>query len=169
MDILKAEIERKRKLLESRSLVGPEKKFFKREELIQKWDEEYHEKQCHKYGLKTKQFINNNNLVNAQNDTIRDNNTENGLSSSSMSSGSNVNSNDDRILPRKEVIKRLRERSEPILLFGETEIESFRRLRKLEILEPESSDRGFRNDFQVIHRFIHLFYIFFLILTLFLF
>jgi pre-mRNA-splicing factor 18 len=150
MDILKAEIERKRKSLESKSLVGPEKKFFKREELIQKWDEEYHEKQCHKYGLKTKQLINNNNLNDAQNDTIRDNNTENGLSSS-MSSGSNVYSNDDRILPRKEVIKRLRERNEPILLFGETEIESFRRLRKLEILEPESSDRGFRNDFQVIH------------------
>lgn len=41
------------------------------------------------------------------------------------------------VLPRKEVVRRLRDRNEPILLFAETEIEAFRRLRKLEISEPE--------------------------------
>lgn len=41
----------------------------------------------------------------------------------------------------------MRERQEPILLFGESETEAFQRLRRLEILEPEV-DRGFRNDFQ---------------------
>ena len=41
------------------------------------------------------------------------------------------------VLPRKEVLRRLRDRNEPILLFAETEIEAFRRLRKLEISEPE--------------------------------
>lgn len=40
-------------------------------------------------------------------------------------------------LPRPEVIRRLRERGEPILLYGESEIEAFKRLRKCEILEPE--------------------------------
>lgn len=40
-------------------------------------------------------------------------------------------------LPRAEVIQRLRDRGEPILLFGELEMESFKRLRKCEILEPE--------------------------------
>lgn len=50
-------------------------------------------------------------------------------------------------LSRREVLRRLRERGEPILLFGETEEESSRRLRKMEILEPEVN-RGFRNDFQ---------------------
>ena len=35
------------------------------------------------------------------------------------------------------MIRRLRERGEPILLFGESEIEAFKRLRKCEILEPE--------------------------------
>lgn len=40
-------------------------------------------------------------------------------------------------LPRNEVIQRLRERCEPILLFGESEVEAFRRLRRCEILEPE--------------------------------
>ena len=41
------------------------------------------------------------------------------------------------VLPREEDIRRLRDRNEPILLFAETEIEAFRRLRKLEISEPE--------------------------------
>lgn len=51
------------------------------------------------------------------------------------------------ILPRSEVISRLRDRSEPILLFGETEVDAFKRLRKCELLEPEVN-KGFRNDFQ---------------------
>jgi pre-mRNA-splicing factor 18 len=50
-------------------------------------------------------------------------------------------------LSRREVLRRLRERGEPILLFGESEPEAAKRLRKLEILEPEIN-RGFRNDFQ---------------------
>ena len=40
-------------------------------------------------------------------------------------------------LSRKEVINRLRERGEPIILYSETELEAFKRLRKCEILEPE--------------------------------
>lgn len=41
----------------------------------------------------------------------------------------------------------MREREEPVLLFGEEELDAFRRLRRLEILEPEIN-RGLRNDFQ---------------------
>lgn len=51
------------------------------------------------------------------------------------------------VLPRIEVIRRLRERCESILLFGETEADAFRRLRQSEISEPEIN-RGLRNDFQ---------------------
>lgn len=47
------------------------------------------------------------------------------------------NDTPEHILPRHEVITRLRERGEPILLFGESEIDSFKRLRHCEILEPE--------------------------------
>ncbi|CAG2064865.1 unnamed protein product, partial [Timema podura] len=46
-------------------------------------------------------------------------------------------SSEHATLPRKDVIRRLRERGEPILLFGETEVEAFVRLRRSEILEPE--------------------------------
>uniref|UniRef100_A0A4W3J443 Pre-mRNA-splicing factor 18 n=1 Tax=Callorhinchus milii TaxID=7868 RepID=A0A4W3J443_CALMI len=48
-------------------------------------------------------------------------------------------------LSRQEVIRRLRERGEPIRLFGESEYEAFQRLRKIEILAPEVN-KGLRND-----------------------
>ena len=50
-------------------------------------------------------------------------------------------------LPRVEVIRRLRERSRPILLFGETEEESCARLRRIEYEEPDKIE-GIRNDFK---------------------
>lgn len=48
-----------------------------------------------------------------------------------------TDSSEHLMLSRQEVIRRLRERAEPVLLFGESEIEAFKRLRKSEILEPE--------------------------------
>lgn len=53
----------------------------------------------------------------------------------------------DNLFILLQVIKRLRERMEPISLFGESSTDAFKRLRRLEILEPEIN-RGFRNDFQ---------------------
>lgn len=35
------------------------------------------------------------------------------------------------------MIRRLRERSEPVRLFGESDYDAYQRLKKLEILEPE--------------------------------
>ncbi|KAH9384305.1 hypothetical protein HPB48_026298 [Haemaphysalis longicornis] len=127
MDVLKAEIERKRKELESRQLIGPQRKFFKREELIKQTNEEYEKRRQAKH---------------------QDEGGDEWSSSLSVASLlKKKQEEDERVLPRKEVIRRLRERSEPILLFGETETEAFHRLRRLEILEPEV-DRGLRNDFQ---------------------
>ncbi|XP_035209652.1 pre-mRNA-splicing factor 18-like [Stegodyphus dumicola] len=125
MDILKAEIVRKRKLLEEKALVTPSKKYFKRGDLIKQQEEEYWQRHC------------------PQKD--ENENTENERKRAEEESQKSKDS--EGTLPRKEVIRRLRERQEPILLFGETELEAFQRLRRLEILEPEV-DRGFRNDFQ---------------------
>lgn len=36
-----------------------------------------------------------------------------------------------------QVIRRLRERGEPVRLFGESDYDAFQRLRKIEILAPE--------------------------------
>lgn len=51
------------------------------------------------------------------------------------------------MLPRKEVIRRLRERAQPILLFGETDQDAYMRLQQLEMNEPDMSN-GVANDFK---------------------
>ncbi|XP_043248911.1 pre-mRNA-splicing factor 18 [Colletes gigas] len=122
MDILKAEIMRKRKQLEESNILQNNRKYFKRGELISK-DKEAKEIQ------KTNDEDVKVNATQQQEECITDGSPEH------------------LMLPRHEVIRRLRERSEPILLFGESEIEAFKRLRKCEILEPEVN-KGFRNDFQ---------------------
>lgn len=56
-------------------------------------------------------------------------------------------SQDQKELPRAEVVRRLRDRGEPIRLFGETDRDAFQRLRFIEITQPEVQ-HGFRNDFK---------------------
>lgn len=109
MDALKAmkeEIARKKRQLTEQNLVGPERKYFKREDLIKKEEEEYREKVL---GLTADQ-INVSSLPSGQ--------------SGSQNSGAKdgEEKEPERILNRKEVIRRLRERGEPIKLFGESEV-----------------------------------------------
>ncbi|XP_017769111.1 PREDICTED: pre-mRNA-splicing factor 18 [Nicrophorus vespilloides] len=125
MDVLKAELAKKRKMLEDMNLISTNKKYFKRGDLIAKEAEEYHN-QC---GTNFKE-------------SAKSEENENKVYSSSE-----VDSSEANVLPRQEVISRLRDRSEPISLFGESELDAFRRLRRCEILEPEVN-KGFRNDFQ---------------------
>lgn len=126
MEILKAEIARKRKLLEEKQLIDDKKKYFKRGDLFAKNCEELLKKVGSK-GAESKESTNE--------------------SSDGVYSFQQHNNQQQNILPRPEVIRRLRERGEPILIFGETEAAAFYRLRQCEISQPEAN-RGFRNDFQ---------------------
>lgn len=130
MDVLKAEMERKRKMLQDKDILQTSKKYFRRGDLVAKEKEEYIQKHSNSFTVK---------LSDGQ-----------GPSRIADNDGAGVLEEDGvtvAVLPRKEVIRRLRDRNEPISLFGETDIEAFRRLRKLEISEPEIN-RGLRNDFQ---------------------
>lgn len=51
------------------------------------------------------------------------------------------------MLPRKEVIRRLRERGQPVKLFAESDEETYLRLKQLEISEPDLSN-GVGNDYK---------------------
>lgn len=126
MDLLKAEIEKKRKQLEDANLLNPSRKYFKRSDLLNKEREEYLKKS-----------------------TLKIEGLENPVEKQSSGSGDESNSaaSGKHTLSRKEVIRRLRDRGEPITLFGESELDSFKRLRRSELAEPESN-KGFRNDFQ---------------------
>ncbi|XP_060525540.1 pre-mRNA-splicing factor 18 [Cylas formicarius] len=122
MDILKAEIEKKRKDLEEKDILASNKKYFKRGDLTAKEQEEFRKKY-----LVTKE------KAKSTTEILQGDKTE-----------SDIKHN---ILPRQEVISRLRDRGEPVLLYGESELDAFKRLRKCELLEPEKN-RGFRNDLQ---------------------
>lgn len=127
MDILKAEIQRKRKLLEEKQLIDDKKKYFKRGDLLAKDSQEILKKVGYK-GAENQESVSE-------------------LLEGGPNSNNSQASQQQNILPRIEVIRRLRERGEPILLFGETEATAFYRLRQCEISQPEAN-RGFRNDFQ---------------------
>uniref|UniRef100_A0A665UC28 Pre-mRNA-splicing factor 18 n=1 Tax=Echeneis naucrates TaxID=173247 RepID=A0A665UC28_ECHNA len=125
MDILKEEIARKRKLVTGKQLVGESKKFFKRSELARVEQEDYF-RRC---GYKI------------------DNNEED-EPSTSANPVLELELTEEKLpmtLSRQEVIRRLRERGEPIRLFGESDYDAFQRLRKIEILTPEVN-KGLRND-----------------------
>jgi len=128
MDFLKAEIERKRRQIQDSNLLkDPKKKYFKRADLSAQQTEEYWKK--------------NKNVGRPELSTqISD-----GDASTSTSSGKT-----DRIqpLPRKEVIRKLRERDEPIRLFGEDDFDSYQRLKKLETSQTTVKGEGFANEFQ---------------------
>ncbi|XP_042229042.1 pre-mRNA-splicing factor 18-like isoform X1 [Homarus americanus] len=131
LSLLKKEIEaKKRSLAETNVLEG--KKYFKRGDLSALQAEAY----WHKCGVRLGDGSSGQGGLSA-----------NGGDSSVSQDSVNEDVGDAPELPRVEVIRRLREREEPILVFGETEHDAFRRLRRLEILEPEVN-RGLRNDFQ---------------------
>uniref|UniRef100_A0A6Q2ZCX9 Pre-mRNA-splicing factor 18 n=1 Tax=Esox lucius TaxID=8010 RepID=A0A6Q2ZCX9_ESOLU len=126
MDILKAEIARKRKLIEEKDLVDDSKKYFKRADLARKEEEEYF-KRC---GYKLEKKVEKAEPSTSSNTALEMEMTEEKLPMS---------------LSRQEVIRRLRERGEPVRLFAESDYEAFQRLRKIEILAPEVN-KGLRND-----------------------
>ncbi|XP_029414282.1 pre-mRNA-splicing factor 18 isoform X2 [Nannospalax galili] len=126
MDILKSEILRKRKLVEDRNLLVENKKYFKRSELAKKEEEAYFER-C---GYKIQPKEEDQKPLTSSNPVLELELAEEKL---------------PLTLSRQEVIRRLRERGEPIRLFGETDYDAFQRLRKIEILTPEVN-KGLRND-----------------------
>ncbi|KAK8747832.1 hypothetical protein OTU49_017533 [Cherax quadricarinatus] len=133
LSLLKKEIEAKKRSLEESNVFEGEKKYFKRSELGARQAEAYWKK-C---GIGS---------IGGNSGHGGSNVNENG-SSVSRDTVNEEDVGDAPELPRVEVIRRLREREEPILLFAESEHDAFRRLRRLEILEPEVN-RGLRNDFQ---------------------
>ncbi|XP_076447866.1 pre-mRNA-splicing factor 18-like [Babylonia areolata] len=126
---LKEEIERKKRKLEESNVLRSDKKYFKRGELAAKETEEYLKKHFPQEA-----------------ERIQDKTEDRSKKSSGKDRGEDEERNQQ---PRKEVIRKLRERGEPITLFGETHYESYMRLKKLESLMPDISNAGVgENDFK---------------------
>ncbi|NP_001343380.1 pre-mRNA-splicing factor 18 isoform 1 [Mus musculus] len=135
MDILKSEILRKRQLVEDRNLLVENKKYFKRSELARKEEEAYYER-CGYKPVSEKP----SGEIQPKEDDQKPLTSSNPVLELELA--------EEKLpmtLSRQEVIRRLRERGEPIRLFGETDYDAFQRLRKIEILTPEVN-KGLRND-----------------------
>uniref|UniRef100_A0A915DH35 Pre-mRNA-splicing factor 18 n=1 Tax=Ditylenchus dipsaci TaxID=166011 RepID=A0A915DH35_9BILA len=127
MDLLKQVIAQKRKQIEDITIDNNGSKCIRTADMFRKEKDAYFERQKEL----DKNYKTANDLLN----------TRAGEDLTSLESTSQVE------LPRPEVILRLRSRAAPILLFGETDADALRRLRKLEMEQPELKE-GWKNDFQ---------------------
>ncbi|RMX60303.1 hypothetical protein pdam_00017984 [Pocillopora damicornis] len=124
MDFLLAELDRKRKQIDQNEVTS-NKKYFKRGDLTAKQAEDYRKKQEERAGKR------------AADDDIF----------AAFKRKKDENEANSALIPREEVIRRLRERAEPIRLFAESDEEACQRLRRIEMLAPEIN-KGLRNDFK---------------------
>ena len=150
MDFLKAEIERKKRQMQEKNVMAPDKKYFKRGELIEKEREEY----LKKHKPKEEDVKKVESIVEAKEKSKQKrklNQAFDSLILFKIGFISVLEKKDEPLevpsLPRVEVVRRLRERLQPILLFGENEAQACDRLRTIEINEPEVIE-GIKNDFQ---------------------
>ena len=118
MDFLKQEIERKKRQIAEKNVCKPNKKYFKRGDLAAIQEAEY----LAKYGPSIEDI---EELEAKKKDALQEKGT--------------VDAEDALYpLPREDVITKLRDKGEPILIFGETENQANLRLRSLEIGEGDS-------------------------------
>ena len=128
MDVLKAEIARKRKQLEKAAVVAPTKKFFRQGDLAAAQQEDY----WNKYYAKHKDAPRRSQDEPEEEAVARlDATSSEGESSATPA----------------EVRSGLRERGQPCRLFGESDDEARRRLRRLQLDAPELKE-GWKNEFQ---------------------
>jgi len=118
MDFLKQEIERKKRQIAEKNVCQPNKKYFKRGDLAAIQEAEY----LAKYGPSIEDI---EELEAKKKDALQEKGT--------------VDAEDALYpLPREDVMSKLRDKGEPILIFGETEDQANLRLRSLEIGEGDS-------------------------------
>ncbi|KAJ3037432.1 mRNA splicing protein prp18 [Rhizophlyctis rosea] len=157
MDFLKEELERKRKALEQ--LAGPGKKYVKRGDLEKAREQQYREEQ-ERLERERQEKLQKRLAEVAERETglSRSGTPETGggigvrvgqsggTGDGSSSANDVIEDEDEFNIPNDEVVRRFRARDQPIRLFGETDRQRIRRLRKLESTEERTE--GQRNDFR---------------------
>jgi len=136
MESLLAELDRKRKQIDSNTVTA-QKKYFKRSELSSHQAEEYKKKQEDK--LKKK------GLLRDEDDESENNGTD--MIKALIKPKTDRYDHRYKEVPWLELVRRFREKNEPIKLFGETQEEACQRLRLVEMMAKEEN-KGLRNDFK---------------------
>ncbi|KAJ3194101.1 mRNA splicing protein prp18 [Irineochytrium annulatum] len=142
MDVLKAEIAKKRKVFDAltpsdaKAAAPARKKYMKRGEL-----EELEEK------LEASKASNDSQSVSKETSAAQQSKPD-GTSTEDAARIAAADDDDILDIPKEEIIGRLRSRGQPIRLFGESDRERIQRLRNLEAMEERTD--GQRNDFQTL-------------------
>ncbi|XP_059299323.1 uncharacterized protein LOC132052011 [Lycium ferocissimum] len=156
MDILKQELEKRRKTL-AQDVGG--RKIFKRSEIEQKRIQRIREEEKREAEAKSKsqqqhktEDNNNNNNTSSSNSKTEDDKNNNTSSSNSQQPPTDEQKIDLLNLPKQEVIRRLRFLKQPVTLFGEDDVARLDRLKfvlKTGLFEVDDSDmtEGQTNDF----------------------
>lgn len=137
--VMRAEIERKRKDAEAHlggNSAATGKRFFRRGEMEEKSIAEAYEKKKVAAEAAAKEA-----------EAIACSVDATAHSKGGAAADDDSKDSDKGSLPLEELIRRLRHRQQPIKLFGESAAATMKRLRQLEILDPEASKRQ-RNDYQ---------------------
>jgi len=134
MDFLKAEIERKKRQIQEKNVLQPQKKYFKRGDLLAVQEAEY----LDKYGIAKKGAADTAPKAEEPVKEAEADVAEEDLTSPNLYP-----------LPKEEVIRRLREINQAIRLFGESDEGANRRLRSL-VLDEDDNFRLHKstNDYQ---------------------
>jgi len=134
MDFLKAEIERKKRQIQEKNVLQPQKKYFKRGDLLAVQEAEY----LDKYGIAKKGAAD---MAPKAEDPVKE--AEPDVAEEDLTSPNLYP------LPKEEVIRRLREINQAIRLFGESDEGANRRLRSL-VLDEDDNFRLHKstNDYQ---------------------
>ncbi|VDM53550.1 unnamed protein product [Angiostrongylus costaricensis] len=137
MDVLKTlkeEVARKRKAIAEFEVKVDGKKFIRGADVVSKQEEQYWDKQRMKQAAKADSAEEGSSTVDSLDE--RDAQLEKSVADE---------------IPMSEVRKRLRDRGQPIILFGESESQIRSRLLKLEIEQPDMKE-GWKNEMQTAMR-----------------
>ena len=145
MEELKAELERKRKQLQDLVQDKPASKYIKRSDIEKQKQEKYlrEQEELQKEKLE-KKYKNEQQSLAIKAKQV--NATSVGSQEGNQPAASNDEASDLIHLKEEEIIRRLRNRDQPIRLFGETNQQRLVRLRKIESTEERTE--GQRNDFK---------------------
>lgn len=126
--IMKDEIGKKRKKVENELKVDKNKKYFKRSDLARVEKEKYEERMGMKRAPPPEDRIS-------------------ALEQKTQAMLDRLGPDQAKMMPREVVMKKLRERQEPIRLFGESDYDAFFRLRKLELgCQEQYKIQGWTNE-----------------------
>jgi pre-mRNA-splicing factor 18 len=149
MDFLRAEVEKKRKALDSEPASGQQKKYIRRADLEREREAAYVAEQEARKAARARSLLEGAKRVaaaeHAQGKSLPRPDQKDGAGGGGAGAGDSPSKPEVFKISNEEAVRRLRAKGQPIRLFGESDKDRRLRLRALELIEERTE--GQRNDF----------------------